>query len=72
MATQERVLAELGAVTRLEQLHTERMAILKVFPHLAGTGQGPKRKVSKAARAAMSEGMRKFWARRKAGAKKQS
>lgn len=69
MATQEQVLAELGATVRLEQLAKERLAILKVFPHLAGTGY-TRRKVSKAARAAMSEGMRKFWARRKAGAKK--
>ena len=70
--------AELGAATRLGQLDRERAAILKAFPHLKGKGHAtsapiferPKRTISAAARKAMSAGMRKFWARRKALDKK--
>lgn len=68
----------LGAQTRLVQLDHERLAILKAFPKLkrasgASSVLGaprPKRRISAKARQAMSEGMRRFWARRKA-AKKQ-
>jgi hypothetical protein len=67
----------LGAATRLVQLKAEMTAIHKAYPELrrgaAGTQVGslprPKRQMSAAAREAMSEGMRKYWAKRKAGGK---
>lgn len=70
--------ALIGAATRLRAIEQERREILKRFPKAAtlGTDLGrllpvaPKRKVSAAAKKAMSEGMRKFWARRKAAVKK--
>lgn len=68
--------AELGAATRLAQLDRERAAIMKAFPRLKRGPQTavvlsdrPRRKMSAKARRAMSEGMRRFWARRKAAAK---
>jgi len=69
--------ARLGAMARLQQIDRERASILAAFPDLKrkgalsslGTTGIPKRKVSAAARRAMSEGMRKFWARRKSQAK---
>lgn len=66
--------ARLGALARLQQLDRERAAILAAFPQLrrksalTALGAGAlvaRRKVSAAARRAMSEGMRRFWARRK-------
>lgn len=66
--------ARLGAIARLQQIEKERASILASFPELrkpgALTSLGtvmplPRRKVSAAARRAMSEGMRRFWARRK-------
>jgi hypothetical protein len=70
--------ARLGAIARLQQIDRERASILASFPELkkkgaltalaAGTPP-PRRKVSAAARRAMSEGMRRFWARRKSQAK---
>lgn len=68
--------ARLGARARLQEIDQERAAILKAFPELkrgthAGIGAGgPRRKISAAARRAMSAGMRKYWARRKAQAAK--
>lgn len=69
--------AELGARVRLSQLDAERAAILKAFPHLRrgplpdlAVAARPRRKISAAARKAMSAGMKKFWARRKALDKK--
>ena len=68
--------ALLGASVRLAQIDAERASILKSFPDLRRgvpadiTTVRPKRAVSAKARRAMSEGMRKFWLRRKAAAKK--
>lgn len=73
--------ARLGAIARLQQIDRERAEILASFPELKKKGAltalstlnvgapAPRRKVSAAARRAMSEGMRKFWARRKSQAK---
>lgn len=65
--------AKLGAAARLAEIDKERAEILKAFPELRratalGPGGQPKRRFSAAARRRMSEGMRKFWARRKAAA----
>jgi hypothetical protein len=67
--------ARLGAAARLSQIQEERTLILRVFPELRngraaqrlGLG-GPTRRrtISPAGRKAMSAGMRKYWARRKA------
>jgi len=80
---QLRRLAQLGAAARLEQLRQEEAAIKSAFPDLfgrgrrepVGNGQAPGRKrrrgMSAAARKAVSERMRKYWAeRRKAKAGK--
>ena len=65
--------AKLGAATRLAELNRERAMILKMFPELRRSELSPsgrtKRRFSAAARRRMSEGMRKFWARRKASGK---
>lgn len=70
--------ARLGAIARLQQIDRERAEILASFPELKKKGAltalavgapAPRRKVSAAARRAMSEGMRRFWARRKSQAK---
>ena len=74
--------ARLGAMTRLQQIEAERRAIFAAFPELRrGAGVVPQaaadqprrrggsrkgRKLSSEARKRMSEGMRKYWARRKA------
>jgi hypothetical protein len=82
-AEQLRRWARLGAITRLEQLKQEEAAIRAEFPELFGRGRrsarmeaakpGParrRRKMSAAARKAVSERMRKYWAdRRKAKGK---
>ena len=61
--------AKVGARTRLNEIREEMAAILNKYPELkseAARGPGKTgRKISAAARAAMSEGMRKYWARRK-------
>ena len=78
---QLRRLARLGAVARLEQLRQEEAAIRAEFPELFGRGrQGApdaiaaaapasgrtrRRKMSAAARKAVSERMRKYWAERR-------
>jgi len=67
--------AQLGASTRLAQLEVERARILKAFPklrrgtptHLAEVR--PKRRISAKARRAMKEGMKRYWAKRKAAGK---
>jgi hypothetical protein len=64
----------LGARARLEELRAETDEILRTYPELrreAGSqggrpGAHRRRRISAKARAAMSEGMRKYWARRKA------
>ena len=71
---QEREWAEIGARARLEQLDSERNAILARYPNLRkpsparrGPGGSQKgRKLSDAAKKRMSAGMRKYWAKRKA------
>lgn len=78
---QLRRLARLGAVARLEQLRSEEAAIRAEFPELFGgrrreaaaapTRRRRKTKMNAAARKAVSERMRKYWAeRRKAKAAK--
>jgi hypothetical protein len=71
-------LARLGAKARLEELHRETTAIRQAFPDLFGkrrTGAATeaarrRRGMSAAARKAVSERMKKYWAgRRKAKAK---
>ena len=65
--------ARIGASIRLAQIDRERAIILKAFPGIQhdrrATSTRPKRQMSAAARRAMSAGMKKYWARRKAGAK---
>ena len=71
--------AKLGATARLREIQEELASIYRAFPELRGqrgltTGAsagGRKRKrFSAAGKAAISEGMRKYWARRKAKAAK--
>ncbi len=67
--------ARLGAQLRLAQIDQERANILRSFPGLkrgrvAGAVVRPKRQMSAAARRAMSAGMKKYWARRKAAGAK--
>jgi hypothetical protein len=72
-AKEQKEWARLGAATRLAQLRQEVAAILRAYPDLrrgvpaaaAASGTRPKRVMSAKARAAMSEGMRKYWAKRK-------
>lgn len=62
--------ARLGASVRVLQLQAERAAILKLFPELAkahGEDVTKKRRtMSPEARKRMSEGMKRYWARRRA------
>jgi hypothetical protein len=65
--------ARLGAKARLVELRQEISEILRAYPDLrresgsaSGSGSRRRRHISPEARAAMSEGMRKYWARRKA------
>lgn len=72
---QLRRLARLGAMARLEQLRQEEAAIRSEFPELFGRGRReefgngavPRRRkaMSAAARKAVSERMRKYWATRR-------
>ena len=71
---QLRRLARLGAMARLEQLREEEAAIRAEFPELFGRGSrregagAPSRRrqpMSPAARKAVSERMRKYWAERR-------
>lgn len=66
--------ARLGAVVRLAQLRDEVAEILRRYPELRRAGPlaasdavktGRRRHMSAQARKAMSEGMRKYWAKRK-------
>jgi len=73
MSSMEREWARLGAAARLQKLNQERANILKMFPELrrglpSASGK-PKRRFSAAAKRRMSEGMRKYWARRRAAGK---
>jgi hypothetical protein len=75
---QLRRLARLGAQARLEELRAEEAAIRQAFPDVPGEpaapGGGPRRRrsrMSAAARKAVSDRMKKYWAeRRNAKAKK--
>ena len=75
--------ARAGAAVRLGELQSEMAEIYRAFPELrkpsgraaavAGATAGPggkKRKFSARGKQAISEGMRKYWARRKALAAK--
>jgi len=75
---QLRRLARLGAIARLEQLRQEEGAIRSEFPELFGRGRRApaadgqtdkrrrrRRAMSPAARKAVSERMRKYWAERR-------
>ena len=76
---QLRRLARLGAIARIEQLKQEESAIRAEFPERFGRGRRGavaesdkvvgrrrrKKKMSPAARKAVSERMRKYWAERK-------
>lgn len=67
--------AQLGALARLAQIEQERLSILDAFPGLRGSDlAGPsskppkaRRTISPKGRQAMSAGMRRYWAKRKAG-----
>ena len=73
---QLRRLARVGALARLAELRTEEAAIHRAFPGLATKAPAAKAgrrrsRMSAAARAAVSERMKKYWAeRRKAQGKK--
>jgi len=72
--TEQHEWALLGARTRLEQIEAEKSKILAAFPELSKSASSPRngRKLSPAAKLALSAGMRKYWARRKAKQKKSS
>ncbi|MBK9239579.1 MAG: hypothetical protein IPL75_04800 [Acidobacteria bacterium] len=68
-------LARLGAIVRLNELLEERACIFKVFPDLkrsvlaprqSPVGRRKKGPSSPEVREAISDGMRRYWARRKA------
>ena len=65
--------AKLGAKVQLSDLRRQVAEILRTYPDLRHIERSPaggsgrrRRHISPEARAAMSEGMRKYWARRKA------
>jgi len=68
----------LGALTRLTEIEQDHAVILRAFPDfrkgrgVAGlpSARRKRRRISAASRKAMSVGMRKYWARRKAEASK--
>ena len=71
--------ARLGAAARLKEIQDELSAIYRAFPDLKGqrglaplasAGRQKRRRFSAEGKAAISEGMRKYWARRKAKAAK--
>ncbi len=73
---QLRRLARLGAQARLDEIRQEEAAIRAAFPDLFGRGRGRRaaasaargrrrRSMSAAARKAVSERMRKYWAERR-------
>jgi hypothetical protein len=69
--------ARAGAEARLREAQTEIDEIFRAFPDLRSgrgsgsqAGTGKKRIFSAKGKAAISEGMRKYWARRKAKAAK--
>jgi hypothetical protein len=72
--------ARLGALARLQQIEQERVAILTAFPDLrrkssvlpmtSGLVVRKRRTISAKGRRAMSAGMRKYWAKRRAASRK--
>jgi hypothetical protein len=70
----QRYWAKLGAKMQLSELREKIAEILRTYPNLrhaesspAGSpGRRRRRHISAEARARMSEGMRKYWAKRKA------
>ena len=72
--------AKLGAAARLKEIQEELGSIYRAFPDLKGQrslatgassgGRQKRKRFSAAGKAAISEGMRKYWARRKAKAAK--
>lgn len=72
----QRKWALVGAEARLKEVQAEIAEIYRVFPELRSgravtAGAGTKtRQFSPKGKAAISEGMRKYWARRKAAAAK--
>ena len=73
----QRTWARAGAEARLREAQAEIEAIYRAFPDLRSgrasggrVGGGRKRMFSAEGKAAISEGMRKYWARRKAKAAK--
>ncbi|HKV98842.1 MAG TPA: hypothetical protein VJN96_03400 [Vicinamibacterales bacterium] len=77
----QREWARLGALARLQQIEAERVAILAAFPDLRRKASAapapsprlvirPRRTISAKGRRAMSAGMRKYWAKRRAAQQK--
>lgn len=73
----QRKWALVGAEARLKEVQAEIAEIYRVFPELksgraavAASGVARSRQFSPKGKAAISEGMRKYWARRKAAAAK--
>lgn len=73
----QRKWARAGAEARLREVQAEIQEIFRAFPDLRSgrasrgwTATGKKRNFSAEGKAAISEGMRKYWARRKAKAAK--
>lgn len=71
----QKKLALAGAQVRLAELRAEMNEIHQMFPELrsgtsARAAASGKRRFSAKGKAAISEGMRKYWARRKAAAAK--
>ena len=72
--------AKLGAAARLKEIQEELASIYRAFPELKGqlgsaavasiAGGQKRKRFSAEGKAAISEGMRKYWARRKAKAAK--
>jgi hypothetical protein len=70
----QRYWAKLGARVHLAEVRQQVAEILRAYPDLRragnpsadGLGKRRRRHISTEARAAMSEGMRKYWAKRKA------
>ena len=72
--------AKLGAAARLKEIQEELASIYRAYPELKGqrsletpaltAGRQKRKRFSAEGKAAISEGMRKYWARRKAKAAK--
>jgi len=69
----QRRYAVVGAETRIRELQAEIEEVYRLFPELKGrraaaktTQPGTTRTFSRKGKAAISEGMRRYWARRKA------